>query len=285
MLNVTEIAIEAFTERLKVAYTANFGRQKPDYPDVIAWVGRMSLERIADSDALYHDVEHTLMVTLAGQEILLGKHIREGGITPEDWLHFMVSLLCHDIGYVRGVCIGDGGGAYVIDQTGNTYSPPEGASDASLTPYHIERGKIFVRERFSQLDMLDVDRVIAGLELTRFPVPDVGDARDTSDTAGLVRAADLIGQMGDPNYMRKINRLFHEFDETGASKKMGFNSPADLAAGYSNFFFHAVRPYIGDALGYLRMTQQGKQWIANLYAHIFAAEHDQPQLRPQRGEN
>jgi len=43
MLNVTEIAIEAFTERLKVAYTANFGRQKPDYPDVIAWVGRMSL--------------------------------------------------------------------------------------------------------------------------------------------------------------------------------------------------------------------------------------------------
>ncbi len=284
MLNLTEIAIGAFTERLKAAYTANFGRQKPDYPDIIAWVGRMSLERIADSDALYHDVEHTLMVTLAGQEILLGKHIREGGITPDHWLHFMVALLCHDIGYVRGVCIGDGGGAYVIDQTGNTFSPPEGASDASLTPYHVERGKIFVRERFSQLDMLDVERVIAGLELTRFPVPDAGDARDTTDTAGLVRAADLIGQLGDPNYMRKINRLFHEFEETGASQKLGFSSPADLAAGYSNFFFNAVGPYIGEGLNYLRMTQQGKQWIANLYAHIFAAEHDQPQLGPQRGE-
>ena len=36
MLNVTEIAIEAFTGRLKEAYTTNFGRQKPDYPDVIA---------------------------------------------------------------------------------------------------------------------------------------------------------------------------------------------------------------------------------------------------------
>ena len=177
----------------------------------------MSLERIADSDALYHDVEHTLMVTMAGQEILLGKHIREGGVTPDDWLHFMVAPLCHDIGYVRGVCVGDGGGAYVIDQTGNNFSPPQGASDASLTPYHVERGKIFVRERFSQLDMLDVERVIAGLELTRFPVPDVSDARDTTDTAGLVRAADLIGQMGDPNYMRKINHLFHEFEETGAS--------------------------------------------------------------------
>jgi len=224
----------------------------------------MSLERIADSDALYHDVEHTLIVTLAGQEILLGKHIREGGITPDDWLHFMVSLLCHDIGYVRGVC--DGGSAYVIDQTGNTISLPKGASDASLTPYHVERGNIFVRERFSQLDMLDVGRVVAGLELTRFPLSDVGDARGTSGTAGLVRAADLVGQMGDPNYIHKINRLFHEFEETGASKKMGFSSPADLAVGYPKFFFQAVGSYIGEGLNYLCMTQEGKQWIANLYA-------------------
>ncbi len=284
MFNVTEIAIEAFGARLKEAYEANFGRQKPDYPDIIAWVGRMSLERIADSDALYHDVEHTLMVTLAGQEILLGKHIREGGVSPDNWLHFMVSLLCHDIGYVRGVCTGDGGGAYVIDQTGRTFTPPAGASDASLTPYHVERGKIFVRERFGHLDLFDADQVIAGLELTRFPVPDVSDARDISGIAGLVRAADLIGQLGDPDYMRKINRLYHEFEETGANQKMGFTSPGDLAAGYPNFFFNAVKPYIGDGLDYLRVTQRGKQWVANLYAHIFAAEHEQPQLGPQRGQ-
>jgi len=84
--------------------------------------------------------------------------------------------------------------------------------------------------------------------------------------------------------MRKINHLFHEFDETGASKKMGFDSPAYLAAGYFNFFFKAVGPYIGGGLNYLCMTQQGKQWIANLYAPIFATKHDQPQLGPQCGE-
>ena len=168
-------------------------------------------------------------------------------------------------------------------KTGRTFRPPAGASDASLTPYHVERGKIFVRERFGHLDLFDADQVIAGLELTRFPVPDVADARDISGIAGLVRAADLIGQLGDPDYMRKINRLYHEFDETGANQKMGFNSPADLAAGYPNFFFNAVRPYITDGLDYLRVTQRGKQWVANLYAHIFAAEHDQPQLGPQRG--
>ena len=43
------------------------------------------------------------------KEILRGRHIRQGGVTPSDWLHFMISLLCHDIGYVRGVCRADRG--------------------------------------------------------------------------------------------------------------------------------------------------------------------------------
>jgi hypothetical protein len=34
-----------------------------------------------------------------------------------------------------------------------------------------------------------------------------------------------------------------------------------------------VRPYIGDALRYLRVTQEGQQWLANLYANVFSTEH------------
>jgi hypothetical protein len=44
---------------------------------------------------------------LVGQEVLRGKHLREGGISPRDWLHFIISLLCHDIGYVRGISMND----------------------------------------------------------------------------------------------------------------------------------------------------------------------------------
>ena len=36
-------------------------------------------------------------------------------MTPRDWLHFIVSLLGHDIGYVRGICRGDRDGSYVIN--------------------------------------------------------------------------------------------------------------------------------------------------------------------------
>ena len=77
----------------------------------------------------------------------------------------MVALLCHDNSYVHGFCFGVSDGAYVINQVGNKFTPPQGASDPNLTPYHAQRGKIFVCERFSQLCMLNVGRVIAGFAL------------------------------------------------------------------------------------------------------------------------
>jgi hypothetical protein len=95
-------------------------------------------------------MNHTIMVTLVGQEILLGKHTSEGGVTPHDWLHFMISLLCHDIGYVRGVCWGDRNGHYVCNEDGDLVPITAGATDASLTPYHVTRSKLFVRERFGK---------------------------------------------------------------------------------------------------------------------------------------
>jgi hypothetical protein len=51
---------------------------EPDYPGVISFAAQLALENIATSDAAYHDVNHTIMVTLVGQEILRGRHISVG---------------------------------------------------------------------------------------------------------------------------------------------------------------------------------------------------------------
>jgi hypothetical protein len=83
----------------------------------------------------------------------------------------------------------------------------------------------------------------------------------------------LIGQLADINYLRKQTALFNEFRETGTTHKLNYNSVADLQANYPDFFWRTVRPYIGDALRYLRVTQEGQQWIANLYANVFSVEH------------
>ena len=88
-----------------------------------------------------------------------------------------------------------------------------------------------------------------------------------------MRAADLIGQLADVNYLRKIPALFAEFSETGVNQRLGYRSPADLRAKYPESFWTKVSPYIGHGLRYLSVTQEGKLWISNLYSHVFSQEH------------
>lgn len=279
MLNPTTLLIDTCVEQLQQEYWQTFSDLEPGYAGIIAWAGRMALENIANSDALYHNVEHTVMVTLVGQEMLKGKHIRDGCVTPQDWLHFLISLLCHDIGYIRGVCRDDLADRYVIGHNGETIPLPYGATDAFLAPYHVDRGELFIRERFGDHQVINAEIIVKNMERTRFPVPDDNDQQGTKDYPGLVRAADLIGQLADPHYLQKLSALFYEFEETGTNKILGYNTPSDLRNDYATFFWNVVSPYIQDGLRHLRVTQEGKQWVANLYAHIFTVEHrDSPVL-------
>ncbi|MEB3342449.1 Npun_R2479 family HD domain-containing metalloprotein [Okeania sp.] len=275
MFNPTEILIDAFVKELQAGYHRTYGNFKPDYPEIIAWVGNMALENIANCDALYHNVEHTMLVTLVGQEILRGKHIREGGVSPEDWLHYIISLLCHDIGYTKGVCRKDQEllGRYASGIGGEMVSLPDGATAASLTAYHVDRGKLVIDERFGGHKLIDADQIKRNIELTRFPVPAAETHQDRNNFSGLSRAADLIGQLSDPNYLLKINALFYEFEEVGTNRVLGYKTPMDLRRSYAKFYWNGVYPYIPAALSYLELTQSGKQIIANLYANVFQVEH------------
>ncbi|MBW4680172.1 MAG: metal-dependent phosphohydrolase [Microcoleus vaginatus WJT46-NPBG5] len=274
MFNATELLIDTFVDKLRDGYRRTYGGYRPDYEDIIAWAGGMALENIANSDALYHNVEHTIMVALVGQELLRGKHIREGGVSCEDWLHFIISLVCHDIGYVKGVCRQDQDGVYATGQDGTMVSLPPGSSDAGLTPYHVDRAKLFIDERFGGHKLIDSEVIKRNIELTRFPVPKKEDHQDTINYPGLVRAADLIGQLSDPRYLKKISALFYEFEETGTNKYLGYNHPGHLRKNYPKFYWNGVHPYVKDALHYLSLTQQGKQVIANLYSNVFVVEHE-----------
>ncbi|HEY9607997.1 Npun_R2479 family HD domain-containing metalloprotein [Allocoleopsis sp.] len=276
MFNPTEVLINSCVKRLQAGYRQTYGSHKPDYADILGWAANMALEIIANSDALYHNVEHTILVSLVGQEILRGKHLRQGGVSCEDWLHFIISLLCHDIGYVKGVCQEDreDESLYATGLEDIMILLPFGSTDASLTPFHVDRGKLFIRERFGLHNLIDAQSIKQNIELTRFPVPTDREHSDTVNYPGLVRAADLIGQLSDPRYLQKLPALFYEFEETGVNKSLGYRTPGDLRKNYPNFYWKGVYPYIQPALRHLEITQEGKQILANLYANVFRVEHE-----------
>ena len=170
-----------------------------------------------------------MLVTLAGVLMIpMGRQMLRA-TTAEDYANFILACLAHDIGYVRGILQGDDKEAYVADLSGRTVRLPRGSSDAALAPYHVDRSKLFVSERLDGTEEVDAGRIARAIEYTRFPYASSSNGDDLVEEEGLLlRAADLIGQLGDPNYLRKSNALFYEFEEIGLNKKLGYDTPADV---------------------------------------------------------
>lgn len=272
MISPAQLAANVLADELSVEIQRTFGSQQAPLAETVGAVARLAIECIANSDALYHNWEHTLLVTQVGLEILRGRTLFEP-ITPADWAHLLVACLVHDIGYVRGILAEDDvRQGYVVDGAGTRAAVGRGGSDAALTPYHVERSKLFVAARLGSSDLLDASRLIHAIEYTRFPPKTQANAASPGDEAMLVRAADLIGQMGDPLYLKKAKALFHEFEEAGLNAKLGYTSPADLVEHYPEFFWSSVSAHLGAATKYLEVTVGGRQWIAGLQANVFRAE-------------
>ena len=274
MITVPELSAEALGSFLTSHLGRRFSSTEAELAELVPSVARLALECIGNSDALYHNVEHTMLVTLVGYDIMRGRRLLRD-TTASDYAHVLFACLFHDIGYVRGILDGDSEDGFVVDARGGKARLPRGSSDAALMPYHVDRSKLFVMDRVKKLD---ATRIAEAIEATRFP-PTVSAS---SEDGALVRAADLIGQLGDPHYLRKANALYYEFEEVGMNKQLGYTSPADLVDLYAQFYWDNVSKQIERAIRYLNVTSNGRQWIANLYSNVFRAERDLNQSGPQR---
>src|SRR6185436_17565291 len=281
MITLPELAAEALGSFLASDMKDRFGASHARLAELIPFAAQLALECIGNSDAVYHNVEHTMLVTLAGHAIFKGRALLMPS-TPADYSNFIVGCLTHDIGYVRGVVKGDEDDGYVVDGTGRKVSLPRGSSDAALAPYHVERSQLFVLDRVAAIEELDGERIARAIGFTRFPYASNNDEKEIDEEGSLLRAADLIGQLGDPHYLRKTNALYYEFEEIGLNKQLGYESPTDIVDKYPQFYWNRISPHIPAAIDYLNVTSSGRQWIAGLYSNVFRAERKLRHSGPQQ---
>jgi len=273
MMTVPELAADALGEFLGSYMRKRFGTTQTHLVEMVPSIARIALECIGNSDALYHDVEHTLLVTLAGHDIMRGRALHTN-IQAEDYAHVIIACLTHDIGYVRGLFKADDDDGFIVDATGRKVTLPRGASDAALLPYHVDRSKLYVMEKIEGVSQLDKARIARAIEGTRFPASLPSANEECEEEASILRAADLIGQLGDPHYIRKANALWSEFQEAGLNKQLGYESPADIVNRYPQFYWNCIAPHVQTAVRYLNVTSSGRQWVSNLYSNVFRAERD-----------
>src|ERR1700753_921677 len=154
MITIPSVMAQPLGAFLAAETRGRFGSSHANLAEFLPYAARLTMECVGNSDALYHDIEHSMLVALVGHDILMGRALLRS-TTPRDYSNFILACLTHDIGYVRGVVQGDGDGVYVAAVTGRTVHLPCGSPASAMAPYHVDRSKLFVIERFDTLDYLD----------------------------------------------------------------------------------------------------------------------------------
>lgn len=162
-------------------------------------------------DTAYHDIQHTLEVTLAMARLIDGYERARIGMESIDEKLFrlgVVTALFHDIGYICNDQEAEQGGG------------------ARFTLIHVSRGARFLKEYLPRLGMADVAEIAA--DLIHF----TGYERQVSSIkmpglihrllGNLLGSADIIAQMADRCYLEKCrDRLYPEFVDGGIARKRG----------------------------------------------------------------
>ena len=174
------------------------------------WLAFYDFERLftgrypgyAGCDTTYHDVQHTLDMTLAVARLIVGY---ERSVEPPDRLGAnraqmaIVTSLFHDSGYIR-----------------HKVRDKNFSNGAEFTLYHVSRSADFLRRYLPELGMsrdVGVSSMIVhftGYELDLDKI-ELDDPRDII-CGHLIGTADLIAQMADRCYLEKCrDRLYKEF--------------------------------------------------------------------------
>src|SRR5262249_11377536 len=138
MITIPELAAEALGSHLAAHMGRRFGSTDPELVELVQSAARLAIDCIGNSDALYHNIDHTMLVTLAGYDILKGRRLLKE-TNAVDYAHVLIACLFHDIGFVRGIIDGDDDDGYAIDTQGTKIELGRRSSAAALVTFFIYR--------------------------------------------------------------------------------------------------------------------------------------------------
>ncbi len=187
-------------------------------------------------DTQYHDIQHSLDVTLAMARLMNGyeRHHRTQRLGKERFLLGIVIALFHDAGYIR---------------SRNDHYARNGAV---YTLTHVTRSGEFLKKYLPSLGLGSLCQLASVLvHFTGYELDidqlEVEDPRDRK-IGELLGTADLIAQMSDRCYLEKCrDRLYREFEMCGLAGDHGsshtpvFRSPEDLLAKTPDFYRTSVQ--------------------------------------------
>ena len=174
----------------------------------------------------YHDLYHFLTSTSVFLDVYSGivdKQIIEKN--ESDFFCGVVSVMYHDIGFLKLKEDDNGTGAQYI----NT---------------HVERGCHFIGNNFDDILTEDEKSRICGLIMVTDYFKKVENL-EIDHIGACVALGDWLSQMGDEQYIQKLDKLYQEFDEFQKYHNLNmYNGLEDLIRKTPGFWYKLVKPLL-----------------------------------------
>ncbi len=199
-------------ERLQSVYEDIIRLFNGDYPGYRA------------SNTKYHNLEHTIMVTLATARLIHGAIKGGHKFHVENILLGLLAALYHDSGLIQTE----------FDRKG---------TGAKYTIGHEKRSIDFMRENlarkdFSERQTEDCAQLIKCTNLNIDIAEIIFRSKELETLGKIVGSADLLAQMADRHYLEKLILLFKEFEEAGIP---GVASEEELLEKTEGFYKNVAR--------------------------------------------
>lgn len=183
------------------------------------------------SNTKYHDFEHTCAVLLATTRLAYGAMAEEYAFDRSNVLKGTLAALFHDTGLI---------------QNDDDFS----GTGAKHTVGHEERSIQVMRECLaSDLSPEDIEDIADCIRCTTLSMPPHKIAfrdEEVRTMAHFLGTADILAQIGDPNYLKKLLLLYEEFKE---ARLPGYDSHFELLSKTRNFYQEVARPRLHNEFG------------------------------------
>ncbi len=210
-------------------------------------------------DTVYHDIQHTLDMTLALARLIAGRE-KSQELNAKLGLHRatfgVITALFHDAGYIRRA------------------DEEEHKNGAEFTRFHVSRSAAFLSNYLPMIGLPEAAETAARIvHFTGFEIEfgDIVVEHPLDRQVGyLVGTADLIAQIADRCYLEKCrDRLYHEFvlgdvavqQGTDGTQRVKYKSGLDLLR-QTPAFFEGIRAErldgeFGGAYHYIEVLYDG----------------------------
>jgi len=219
-------------------------------------------------EAPYHDLQHSLDVTLAMMRLVHGheqSHTGKERIGHFGTLLGVISALFHDAGYIR------------------RWNDHRHVNGSEYTITHVSRGGRFLAEYLPTLGLGHAVTICSNLlHFTGYEIPThnipLADAKLRA-LGMMMGTADLLAQMSDRCYLEKCrDRLYPEFIASGMASPEapggGYASPSDLLSKTPFFFEHVKDRLHNDFRDAYRYLEAFFSVDGNLYMAEVIRSHD-----------